>query len=321
LLSFVGNEVNLPGCFIQDKIEVLREIEPDFIATQLSLEAGQYLYGDLKRSRVVAIPHALNPARYHPDIPQNRRPVDIGARTYKYIAAMGDRERNQIVEYFQNPRFAKELVVDIRTDPQSRFDAAGWAAFLNSAKATISTEAGSFFLERDDATVRRIMEYARTVGRSRGQVCYDRVRSGFLKKVLPRFVRSAVMKLVESSGAETSYRAVASLTDERISFDDIFERFFKAYSSPVSGKCISSRHFDAAGTNTLQIMFPGRFNGILDADVHYLALRRDFSNIEDVLARLRDAEFRRGMTDRTYEHVLTHHTYSKRMEAIRSLLN
>jgi hypothetical protein len=53
LLSFVGNEVNLPGCFIADKLAVLQKIGPDFVATQLPLAAGEYLYGDLSGSRLV----------------------------------------------------------------------------------------------------------------------------------------------------------------------------------------------------------------------------------------------------------------------------
>ncbi len=321
LLSFVGNEVNLPGCFMADKLDALRRIDPDFIATQLPLEAGQYLFGGIGRSRVVAIPHALNPSRFRPVMPQAQRAIDIGARTYRYVPALGDRERNDIVEYFQQARFQRELAIDIRTDQNSRFDAAGWAQFLNSLKATISTEAGSYFLEKDDATVRAVMEYVAVQGRSRSRMLYSRLRSGVLKKVLPKFIRSAVMKAVESSAMEKEHRAISSLSDDRISSDDIIQRFFANYRNPVSGKCISSRHFDAAGTKTLQIMFPGRFNGILEADVHYIALQRDFSNIDAVLAKLRDPEFRRQMTDRTYDHILANHTYEKRLERIRALLS
>src|SRR5579872_7307369 len=54
LLTFVGNEVNIPGSPISDKRKLFNIIKPDYIATQLLLEAGQYLFGDVAKRAVVA---------------------------------------------------------------------------------------------------------------------------------------------------------------------------------------------------------------------------------------------------------------------------
>ncbi len=43
-LAFVGNEYNLPWARLADKREFLRETAPDWIGTQLPLEAGNWLY-------------------------------------------------------------------------------------------------------------------------------------------------------------------------------------------------------------------------------------------------------------------------------------
>ncbi len=320
LLSFVGNEVNLPGCFIADKLAVLKKIGPDFVATQLPLAAGEYLYGDLSGSRVVEIPHALNPNRFKPLIPQADRPVDIGARSYKYLPALGDKERNAIIEFFQNPARVSGLTVDIQTSAQSRLTPAEWAAFLNRCKATVATEAGSYYLEKDDHTVRRIMAYVQTEKAEGLQSFYSRLRTGCLKRAVPAPIRKWIMRLVESSRIEQQHRELVSTRDERITFEDIHHRFFRGYANPISGKCISSRHFDAAGTKTVQIMFPGAFNGILRADEHYIALQRDFSNAADVLARLRDPDYRCKMTDRTYAYICAQHTYAHRIHRVYELL-
>ena len=85
------------------------------------------------------------------------------------------------------------------------------------------------------------------------------------------------------------------------------------------GKCVSSRHFDAAGTKTCQIMFRGRFNDIFNANEHYLALEPDFSNIDDVLATFRDPVRRQRVTDAAYDLVRTKHTYGQRMQQIYDL--
>jgi len=67
-------------------------------------------------------------------------------------------------------------------------------------------------------------------------------------------------------------------------------------------------------------MFPGAFNGILRADEHYIALQRDFSNAADVLARLRDPDYRCKMTDRTYAYICAQHTYAHRIHRVYELL-
>ena len=101
---------------------------------------------------------------------------------------------------------------------------------------------------------------------------------------------------------------------------EIYNLFFKNYSSPVSGKCISSRHFDAIGTKTCQIMFPGRFNDILKPDEHYLSLNRDFSNLDNVLERFNDVSYSRKMVNETYEYVIDSHTHNHRIKKLLNLI-
>ena len=164
LLSFVGNEVNLPGSPISAKREVLRRIAPDYVATQLLREAGDYLWGDLVSRSVVELPHALNPAAFRPGPPQTERPIDIGVRAVRYLPHLGDSDRNALHDLFDAHSFAPDLKVDISTQ---RFDRDGWAAFLQSCKATVSSEAGTWWLERDDATIEAIRAW--TADRMKGK--------------------------------------------------------------------------------------------------------------------------------------------------------
>ena len=97
--------------------------------------------------------------------------------------------------------------------------------------------------------------------------------------------------------------------------------FFKGYKNAISGKVISSRHYDAIGTKTRQIMFPGRFNDILRADEHYISLGRDFKNIDDVLGRFCDLDYRRNMVDITYEYVMDQHTHQHRIDYLMKVVN
>jgi spore maturation protein CgeB len=104
----------------------------------------------------------------------------------------------------------------------------------------------------------------------------------------------------------------------KATFEEVFQIFFADYKNPISGKCIASRHFDAIGTKTCQIMFPGRFNDILKADEHYIALNRDFSNINNVLERFLDHSYRQRMVDRAYEYAMDCHTHRHRIDQLLS---
>ena len=163
LIIFVGNEVNLPGKPLAEKRRVFSQIRPEWIATQLVEEAGQFLFGDLASRSVVSLPHGLNPSVFSPRVDASLRPVDIGTRVMRYPPHIGDNDRNRIAEGFIILSQRRGLAVDISNQRHSR---AGWAEFLNRCKGTVATEAGSWFLERDDTTVNAIRDFMR--GQVRG---------------------------------------------------------------------------------------------------------------------------------------------------------
>lgn len=103
-------------------------------------------------------------------------------------------------------------------------------------------------------------------------------------------------------------------------FEDVHQRFFERYDQPISGKAISSRHFEPIGTLTCQILLEGRYNDILLPDEHYIALRKDYSNIQDVVARFKDDHYRTEMAHRTRDYVLANHTYRHRVDALVSAM-
>lgn len=312
LLTFVGNEVNLPGSPIADKRRIFEALEPEYIATQLLLEAGKHLFEDVASREVVAIPHALNPAAYRPTRASERRPLDVGARAARYLPHLGDDDRNRLLQWFADHGTTYRLNVEIS---DQRLDREGWAGYLNQCKATVATEAGSWFLERDDATVNAIRDYVLSRQSSGFVVRNDSALRRFGHR-LPWWMKSLVRMAMRSGPIRHE-----ALINEQLDPREIFDKFFAGRPRPAYyGKCISSRHFDAAGTKTCQIMFRGRFNDILVANRHYLALEPDFSNIDDVLAAFRDPVRRRDVVDAAYDLVSTGHTYAQRMQQVYDLL-
>jgi hypothetical protein len=100
------------------------------------------------------------------------------------------------------------------------------------------------------------------------------------------------------------------------SFAELHRKFFSNHPRPMSGKAISSRHFEPIGTQTCQILVEGRYNDILVADKHYIALKKDYSNIAEAVERFKDEVYRLKMANEAYEYVIDAHTYHHRVQAI-----
>lgn len=100
------------------------------------------------------------------------------------------------------------------------------------------------------------------------------------------------------------------------SFKDVFERFYAGVERGVSGKSISSRHFEPIGTKTCQILLEGDYNGILKAGEHYIPVKRDLSDIDEAVREFRDDTRRRQIADQTYDYVMSAHTYAHRVADI-----
>lgn len=312
LFCFVGNELNLPWAPLGAKIAWLGTVRPQIVATQMLEECGHFLYRDVAE-RAVSLPHGLNTDIFKSSRDYAARPIDIGARSYRYIAYLGDDDRNRLYDYFLGHRFVPALNLDFSTE--HRFDRLGWAAFLDSCKGTISTEAAGWWLERDDRTVMAIREWA---ARQQGGGIVISADSWLqrLGRRLPHGLKVWLRRRLKSGLVRHEAMAAETLDPK-----EVFERFFsKVEKPPVYAKCISSRHFDAIGAGTVQIMFPGRFNDILVADRHYLALAPDFSNIDAVMARFRDPAEHRRIAGEALEHVLAHHTYRHRLAALAEMV-
>ncbi len=313
LFAFVGNEFNSPYAPLADKIAVLSACRADVIATQMLEEAGRFLYED-GAEQTISIPHALNPNAFRPGPKLANRNIDIGVRSFRYSPLLGDNDRNRLLDYFSDHQNFLGLTVDISQSQSQRFGREDWAVFLASCRATISTEAGSWYLERDDQLVRLIHD---EIGRERtGLVLTERSPLRRIVRRLPSSMKAMLAKLMRKGPIK-----YGAFEDEKLDFEEVYNRFFKnAAKCTAYSKAISSRHFDAIGTKTCQIMFPGRYNDILTADEHYLALQDDFSNIEEVVRRLREVSEIQRMVDRTYDYVMSAHTHEHRTNAIYDVL-
>lgn len=90
--------------------------------------------------------------------------------------------------------------------------------------------------------------------------------------------------------------------------------FFDAYADPIPMRILSSRNLEAAGTRTVQILFEGRYSGIFQPDIHYIPLRKDFSNVDEAVARFRDVANRERIAQNAYDLARSELTFEKLLD-------
>lgn len=88
------------------------------------------------------------------------------------------------------------------------------------------------------------------------------------------------------------------------SFDQVEAACFPGRDGELSLFSLSPRHLEACATRTCQILVEGHYNGILIPGRHYIELKQDFSNLEQVIAKIESQEEWQQITERAYQEVV-----------------
>ena len=103
-------------------------------------------------------------------------------------------------------------------------------------------------------------------------------------------------------------------------WSDVKRKFFDTYGPSIPMRIISGRQIEAAACKTVQILFEGRYNDYFQPDEHYIPLKKDFSNIEEVVRKFRDDTYCEGLVDKAYDVVMSELTYDRLIEKLSSEL-
>ena len=308
LIVFMGNEFNLPWLPISAKRSWAAQIKAEFIATQLPIEAGRWLY-EGSGARILPMPHALNPAAFYWTQRREERRIDVGTRSFRYPVYLGDNRRNHFLHEIRAKAHSARLSVDIGFD--RRFNRAGWATFLNRCRFTAATEAGSPFLERDD--VRTLELHSFLASNRKGLVISTAIPGRQLLRRLPWLWREALIRAAGRLGVQ--YEPLLAAEEELA--EEIMQRFFPPEQlCPYSSTCISSRHFDAIGCGTVQLLLEGDYNNILLPDEHYIQIASDLSNLDAAFEVTRDPRVTGRIAEAALAHVVASHTHKHRLDRL-----
>jgi hypothetical protein len=95
------------------------------------------------------------------------------------------------------------------------------------------------------------------------------------------------------------------------SFDQVYHHILKPHDGFIIYSAISPRVFEAAATKTPMIMFPGSYSGVCKPNQHYILLEKDFSNLDEVLYKLKDSEYLQSLANYVFDDLIMSDKYSQ----------
>lgn len=131
-----------------------------------------------------------------------------------------------------------------------------------------------------------------------------------------RFIGSARATLGTESGSNVFDidGTLAKLAQEHsdLPYEVFAERYLGKHEGLVWMNQVSPKIFEAIRLRTALVLFEGDYSGVVQAGEHYIPLAKDYSNIDEVFARLEDVAFLEAMTKRAYDDVIATGRYSLR---------
>jgi hypothetical protein len=94
------------------------------------------------------------------------------------------------------------------------------------------------------------------------------------------------------------------------SFHTVQKKYFLEQEGQYQLNQISPRCFEAIALKTVLVLYEGEYSNVLVPNRHYIALKKDFSNIENVLALIQDDVYLQNMADTAYQEIALNPKYS-----------
>lgn len=135
-----------------------------------------------------------------------------------------------------------------------------------------------------------------------------------------RFVASCRGMLGAESGVSISdpdgefirqYRALEA-NQPNMTFEEASDKLLRRYENNIPLRTISPRSFEAAALDTCQILLEGDYNGILVPWRHYLPLKKDYSNFDEIMRAFTDPATRGEIVEAAFRDLVASGKYSYR---------
>jgi hypothetical protein len=98
-------------------------------------------------------------------------------------------------------------------------------------------------------------------------------------------------------------------------FEEVEKKYFPQQDFNIHLFTLSPRHFECAITKTCQILLEGDYGGIFVPGIHYIELKKDYSNIDQVIEKLSNKEYCARIADNAYGDIVESEKYTYKIFA------
>lgn len=92
--------------------------------------------------------------------------------------------------------------------------------------------------------------------------------------------------------------------------DDIYDSLIKPLEIPGLMNQVSPRIFEAIASGTVLVLFEGDYSGVVTPGLHFIPLKKDGSNLDEVFSLLADEKYVDKMAERAYRDIIASGQYS-----------
>jgi glycosyltransferase involved in cell wall biosynthesis len=93
-------------------------------------------------------------------------------------------------------------------------------------------------------------------------------------------------------------------------YEEVHAKYLAEHEGKIVQNQISPKVFEAIACRTALVLLEGRYSDVLTPGIHYLPLKKDYSNARLIVEQLQDDTLIEGMTQRAYQDIIASGRYS-----------
>jgi hypothetical protein len=124
--------------------------------------------------------------------------------------------------------------------------------------------------------------------------------------------------LYDPDGSTRKKTDVYVLQHRGATFEETEQACFPGLDGNIDYLVLTPRTFDACMTRTCQVLIEGAYGGIIKPGVHYIEIKRDWSNIEEVIRKMEDVAYCEQLAENAYRDIVKSgsYTYQKFVQSV-----
>jgi glycosyltransferase involved in cell wall biosynthesis len=95
-----------------------------------------------------------------------------------------------------------------------------------------------------------------------------------------------------------------------VTYAEVRAKYLQHLEGKVIMNQISPKLFEAIIHRTALVLFEGAYSGVVQPNEHFIPLRKDFSNVDDVLHKLQDLPYLERLTENAYQNIVASGRYT-----------